>query len=55
MLNTKVEYKKVLMDGLNAMRHNESIRHYQERGWTLFGVTPNTQEMKMEYRFKRPK
>lgn len=55
MLNQHMEHKKVLMDGLNAMQHRESIRQYQERGWTLAGVTPNTSEMKMEYRFKRPK
>lgn len=55
MINNNVEFKKVHLDGLNMTRHTQSIRQHQEKGWTLFSVTPNTTEMKMEYRFKRPK
>ncbi|MGM0417419.1 MAG: hypothetical protein ACQEQS_01730 [Thermodesulfobacteriota bacterium] len=55
MLNNNVEHKKVSLDGLNAMKHRDSIQRYQERGWKLSGVAPITSEKRMEYRFKRPK
>lgn len=55
MLNTDVEHKKVSLDGLNAMKHRDSIKRYQEKGWKLSGVAPITNEKRMEYRFKRPR
>lgn len=57
MFNVKENYrtKTVMLDGLNAMLHKDCIREHQQEGWTLFGVTPHTRNMKTEYRFKRPK
>lgn len=57
MLSVKSNYriKTVRLNGLNALSHKECIREHQEKGWTLFGVTPHTRKMQMEYRFKRPR
>lgn len=57
MFSVKANYriKTVMLDGLNAMLHKDFIQEHQERGWTLFGVTPHTRNKQMEYRFKRPR
>lgn len=55
MQETGKIYTKVMMDGLNQMEHEETIRNYREKGWTLFAATPDTAKRKMIYRFLEPR